>query len=74
MWRRWQTANDELVCPMCGPLNGKLENEPVPDHPNPLIASMGWGAAEMAEEDPERRLYPPLRQPCRCAAFLTAGG
>jgi SPP1 gp7 family putative phage head morphogenesis protein len=22
--RRWNTANDELVCPICGPLNGKV--------------------------------------------------
>lgn len=27
MVRVWETLNDELVCPICGPLNGKLEDE-----------------------------------------------
>lgn len=27
MERIWQTNNDELVCPLCGPLNGKPESE-----------------------------------------------
>lgn len=30
--REWQTANDELVCPICGPLSGKVVglDEPFP--------------------------------------------
>ena len=37
--RVWQTANDELVCPICGPNNGKTEDEgwtvaEPPAHPN----------------------------------------
>ena len=36
--RIWRTANDELVCPVCGPLNGKPEREwggvEPPAHPN----------------------------------------
>jgi hypothetical protein len=33
----WQTANDELVCPVCGPRNGRREGDgwdsPPPAHP-----------------------------------------
>lgn len=32
--RRWQTLGDELVCAVCGPLNGRREDEfPTPDGP-----------------------------------------
>lgn len=34
MVRIWNTANDELVCPICGPLNGKPETEWIEEHPS----------------------------------------
>lgn len=37
MVERWQTSNDEIVCPICSPLNGKKRgdgwSDPPPAHP-----------------------------------------
>jgi hypothetical protein len=62
--RKWFTRNDELVCPICGPLNEKREDEPVPEHPDPLVVEKGWGAGEKTKDGP------PGHPRCRCFAGL----
>jgi rubredoxin len=31
---KWQTANDDLVCPICGPLNEQVTDDEPPAHVN----------------------------------------
>lgn len=67
--RKWLTNRDELVCPLCGPLHGKLEDEPVPGHPDPEIAEKGWGAGSRSQAGP------PYHPRCRCdEALVYVGG
>ncbi len=35
VWSRWETAEDELVCPECGPLDG--ESWPLGEGPEPPL-------------------------------------
>ena len=51
--KTWFTNNDDLVCPICGPLDGKT-----------VPIDSGWG--ENGQEDEEGILQPPAHVNCRC--------
>ncbi len=51
--KTFYTNNDDLVCDLCGPLNGKT-----------VPYDEGWG--EDGEPDPEGVMQPPLHVNCRC--------
>lgn len=48
---RWQTANDELVCPICRPLNGVVIAKTADGFMHPTMGNVG---------------YPPAHVRCRC--------
>lgn len=48
---RWQTANDELVCPICRPLNGAVIVKTADGFVHPTLGNVG---------------YPPAHVRCRC--------
>lgn len=56
--KTWFTNNDDLVCPICAPLDGQT-----------VEYDSGWG--EGGADDPEGILQPPAHVNCRCWTSFT---
>lgn len=56
--KTWFTNNDDLVCPICAPLDGQT-----------VKYDSGWG--ENGADDPEGILQPPAHVNCRCWTSYT---
>ena len=71
--KRWQTANDERVCPECGPLNGQMVeiDANFSSSPDAIGAWSGKTGIQLTDKQIARfsqstAYMPPLHVNCRC--------